>query len=612
MGLAVVVLIAGLATSAVAVVGLQRADRRAQSEALNARTDAIRTAVTTEGRRYVNALLDVAAGVGAQQELAAADFAAITAPISRDRLSGATGISFAVATAPDRLAQVQQQWRARGSPTLRLAPAGTARDEHRFVVLTRSLDGQPPVLGIDTTAAPEATEAMDAARATRRATASRTYVLLRDRAVPVDQQQLSFVLTVPVYASGSAPDVGGFRGWLLMGLRSGDFLSQVLQRVAQQQVGVTLFDNSAAGHGVPVAQWRPADTTLSGARRDVTVQVAQRQWHLSVQATTALTGGSQSQLTVATGTAGVLISVLLAGLVLVLATSRDRALRQVTEATAALHDDIARREHVEASLRRRETELSGFAGVVAHDLRSPLSVATGYLALLYEESHNTLNDSAQYYLNRVDAGVRRMTHLIDDLLAYATAENSRIHHEPVDLGVLTAEIIAERIAHLDADQRPAIDVSALPTVSGDPGMLRQVLDNLIGNAIKYTPHGRPARIEISARLQPDATWQITVADRGIGIGADDYDTVFHAFHRARGSEGYSGTGLGLAICQRIIDRHGGRISAHPNPGGGTRFIITLPGDAAHASTLSEPPGAACDAAEPGGRPLSSAADPERR
>ncbi|GAA3945709.1 sensor histidine kinase [Actinoplanes auranticolor] len=120
-------------------------------------------------------------------------------------------------------------------------------------------------------------------------------------------------------------------------------------------------------------------------------------------------------------------------------------------------------------------------------------------------------------------------------------------------------------------------------------MLRQVLDNLIGNAIKYTPHGRPARIEISARRHTVDAWQITVADRGIGINDDEYDTVFDAFRRARGSEGYSGTGLGLAICHRIIERHHGHIEAQANPGGGTRFTITLPADAVGHRPTSSPP-----------------------
>jgi signal transduction histidine kinase len=199
------------------------------------------------------------------------------------------------------------------------------------------------------------------------------------------------------------------------------------------------------------------------------------------------------------GGAGTLISVLLAGLVLMLATSRDRALRQVADATVALRQDIIHRQTVEAALRRREVELTGFAGVVAHDLRSPLSVAAGYVSILAEEFGDLLDDTGRGYVQRTEAGLARMARLIDDLLDYASAEHTHVNFQPVDLRALVADIIAERTSHLNNDQLPAIDLPALPTVSGDASMLRQVLDNLISNAIKYTPHGRPAQLTINAR-----------------------------------------------------------------------------------------------------------------
>jgi signal transduction histidine kinase len=107
-------------------------------------------------------------------------------------------------------------------------------------------------------------------------------------------------------------------------------------------------------------------------------------------------------------------------------------------------------------------------------------------------------------------------------------------------------------------------------------MTRQLLDNLIGNAIKYTPIGEPARIVVSA--EPDAAgWtRVRIADRGIGIPAEDQPRVFTSFHRASAHAGYAGTGLGLAICHRVVNRHGGTITASDNPGGGTRIQFTLP------------------------------------
>jgi signal transduction histidine kinase len=118
-------------------------------------------------------------------------------------------------------------------------------------------------------------------------------------------------------------------------------------------------------------------------------------------------------------------------------------------------------------------------------------------------------------------------------------------------------------------------IGTLPTVVADTTLIAHVLDNLIGNAIKYTPAGAVPEIEVSARRLADGTVRIDVADRGIGIPAADRPKLFDAFHRCGNSSGYAGTGLGLNICRRVVERHGGRIGAEDNPGGGTRFWFTL-------------------------------------
>lgn len=113
-------------------------------------------------------------------------------------------------------------------------------------------------------------------------------------------------------------------------------------------------------------------------------------------------------------------------------------------------------------------------------------------------------------------------------------------------------------------------------VQADPELLRHVIDNLLGNALKYTGPGLAAQVEVRAQVLPGGTVRIEVADRGIGIPTADLPKVFDAFHRSANSGGYQGTGLGLAICRRIVERHGGRIGVEENPGGGSRFWFTLP------------------------------------
>ena len=172
--------------------------------------------------------------------------------------------------------------------------------------------------------------------------------------------------------------------------------------------------------------------------------------------------------------------------------------------------------------------------------------------------------------------VDRMAGLIDTLLAYCTARDAPMRVRPVELGPLVAEVVHDRTAHLPGDRVPDIRIGPLPVVRADPAMLRHVLDNLLGNALKYVRPGATPRIDVTAAAAPQGRVRIEVADRGIGIPEADKPDVFETFHRATTAVGYAGTGLGLAICKRIVQRHGGEIGVQDNPGGGTRFFFTLP------------------------------------
>jgi light-regulated signal transduction histidine kinase (bacteriophytochrome) len=181
-------------------------------------------------------------------------------------------------------------------------------------------------------------------------------------------------------------------------------------------------------------------------------------------------------------------------------------------------------------------------------------------------------------LDRIMNAVDRMAALIDTLLAYTTSRDAPLTPRNVPLGPLVAEVVAQRTEHVrpGAGPPPDVYVGPLPEVRADPAMLRHVLDNLVGNALKYVPPGRAARIDVTAGPAEPGWARIEVADRGIGIPADDKPAIFESFHRARTAAGYAGTGLGLAICRRIVERHGGTIGVADNPGGGTRFHFTLP------------------------------------
>lgn len=210
---------------------------------------------------------------------------------------------------------------------------------------------------------------------------------------------------------------------------------------------------------------------------------------------------------------------------------------------------------------------------------------SAYTDFLREEAAPQLNDEHRGFLKRLRSGATRMQHLLDDLLDYATADNRALRTAPVNLADLVTDLIAERTSG-PVEHPPVIEIGPLPTCDGDVTLLRQAFDNLISNALKYTRHGHPAHVQITAANVGDS-WQIEINDHGIGIPDTQRDSIFTAFTRATGSEGYPGTGLGLAIVHRIIERHGGQISVTSNAHGGSRFCLMLP-TAAHVPAASTP------------------------
>jgi signal transduction histidine kinase len=566
----------GAGGTALAAFSLRTADDERISRALSQQTALATQTISAEIRRYTASLTDLAAALGAQAQIEAAEYAATTAALTSDRLPGATSVNLVVETPAARTGAVQAYWRARGVRGLTLAPAPD-RTSHRFVVLAHSIDGSAPSLGRDLSPSAEAAEALTAARQTGRVTVSRTYRLLRDAALPPARQQLSFVFAAPITASSpAAADHGRFRGWLVLGLRGSDFLARTIAAVAEDNVAVTL---SADGRDavVPVARWHPpARLDTSVPARMVQIEVLQRTWWLTVAPTTAILPTTDVHRDVAAWIVGGVITLLLALLTATATTARDRALRQVDSATATLRQDIDRREAVEQQLRERENELKGFAGVVAHDLRNPLARIAGYTDFLLEDTAETLDAEHRDFLARVRGGAQQMQTLIDDLLDYAAADNQALRHVSVDLNQVVAGVVHDRTI-LDATVRDAVDLTDLPHVLGDPILLRQVFDNLISNALKYTRAGLTPYAGISAYPEPGGDrHRIEVRDHGIGIPADQREAIFRPFVRADNSGRYPGTGLGLAIVHRIVERHGGHIGVDDDPAGGSRFWISLP------------------------------------
>ncbi|WP_295683556.1 ATP-binding protein [uncultured Nevskia sp.] len=258
-----------------------------------------------------------------------------------------------------------------------------------------------------------------------------------------------------------------------------------------------------------------------------------------------------------------------------------RSPEELAEANQRLLEEIASRELAEEELRRSLTdlnravkELEQFAYITSHDLQAPLRTISGFSQLLSLRHRDQLQGDAVEFLDYIDKGARQMQLLIKDLLSLSRvgrADAASITRRPL------ADTITEALKSLKAEiDRSSADIAfgTLPEIEANHGLLVQLLQNLIGNAIKFQkPDTRPS-IRISIERDGDH-WLLTVADNGIGIPADQLDNVFAIFRRLHGAETYEGTGIGLAICRKIAAYHGGDITATSDDSG-TQFRLRLP------------------------------------
>lgn len=236
--------------------------------------------------------------------------------------------------------------------------------------------------------------------------------------------------------------------------------------------------------------------------------------------------------------------------------------------------------------RQHRDALASFAGVVAHDLFNPLTIVSGWAESLDEEftDGDVSPEVGRPMVARLREAALHMRHVIGDLLAYTVARDQSLRPVAVDLSAEIRDLAALRSG---GPAEPLITVAPGLRAWADAGLVRQLFDNLLGNAVKYVAPGVQPRVDIGG--ERDGDWlEVTVTDNGIGIPADEREQVFETFHRAH-RNGYDGTGLGLAICRRIADRHGGSIHAEDGVDGvGTTFVVRLPASSAGYATLAAP------------------------
>jgi signal transduction histidine kinase len=253
---------------------------------------------------------------------------------------------------------------------------------------------------------------------------------------------------------------------------------------------------------------------------------------------------------------------------------------ELSSANAQLASSNARLESSNTMLRqaaelsRSNAELEQFASVASHDLQEPLRKVQTFAAQLTATEQERLSEEGQDYLRRMSDAAGRMRTLIDDLLMFSRVSTKGRPFVPVDLGEIVAQVLLD--LELSVKESGAkLTIGTLPTVEADPVQMRQLLQNLLGNGLKFRRLDVVPELDVSAKLDEHVV-ELTIRDNGIGFDEQYATRIFRAFERLHGARAYPGTGIGLALCRKIVERHHGTISARSEPGHGASFTVRLP------------------------------------
>jgi signal transduction histidine kinase len=271
---------------------------------------------------------------------------------------------------------------------------------------------------------------------------------------------------------------------------------------------------------------------------------------------------------------------------------------QLAESNTALATSHAELERHAQELARSNMELDQFASIASHDLQEPLRKVRTFTERVTATESAVLSERGRDYLERAGASAERMQQLIEDLLKFSRVTTQRRAFVPVDLEEVAREVLED----LDEEVRSAqalVSVGALPTISADAPQMRQLMQNLISNALKFRREGVRPEIDISA-ITEEGWVKLIVRDNGIGFDAQYAQRIFRVFERLHGRASYPGTGIGLALCLKIAERHGGTVLAESVPGQGSTFTVamqtqraeavnTLPGESADTPDQSQEP-----------------------
>jgi signal transduction histidine kinase len=504
-----------------------------------------------------------------------------------DRLKGLQALGFAEYVEPGEREAFVQKVRGEGLPRLSpdLKPGGERPAYFPLKFVAPSNEPNRRNLNLDVYADPAHRTAMDQARDSGSPRATGTVFVLTEPA-PGSSADLAlregFAVYLPVYREGEPQNtvaerrlalrgfVVGFFEWdgLLDGVFGGGFDPAIdFELYDSQDVAssLPLYDSD----GLPRAGNRSSVPLFSEESR---IGLAGREWSLYFATLPGFEEGAGSDLPLFVLASGVAVSFLLFGITWMLVRSRTLAERASRDL-----------EETNRELEGANKELEAFSYSVSHDLRAPLRSIEGFSQILLEDHAQGLDEEARGYLGRVRASSRRMALLIDDLLDLSRVTRSALRRQTVDLSALAREIAVE-IQKSRSDREARFVTAEGLVAEGDARLLRVALENLLGNAFKFTSKKEVATIEFGTAHRNDEV-AYYVRDDGVGFDPRYAEKLFGAFQRLHGADEFEGTGIGLATVARIVHRHGGRVWAEGAVGEGATFFFTLSGGHRQGASL---------------------------
>lgn len=496
----------------------------------------------------------------------------------------------------ERRAEGYENFEIRGLLDGQLQPLPPSSERSSVITYLEPWEGNEAAFGFDIRTNP--TVALTLPRAIG---AGEPAVSGRIRLVQETGDAYAVVLYHPLYAGGVVPSVSALRELKHIGFVSGvlrlpNLLAGPLQMPMGEDMRVRLVDLEADPELQLMFESRsPVSGAADGFHHIEQLSFGQRRWQMEFALPAAYLLTHRSWQAWSLLAVGLLLTSLLGLLILILSGRNERVqqmvserTRSLTEANQTLLEREGAMERLVGELRASEQqllratsdleasnrELEQFAYVASHDLKAPLRTVASFTQLLERRLGAELDADASEYLDYIRRGVHNMHALTDDLLSISRIGKAALNREPVSLKSVVEQARDSLTADIEACGA-RLQIDTLPTVEGDAGMLVQVFQNLIGNAIKFQPVGRKPVVQVRCEGQRDG-WHVEVVDNGIGMDTEHLERIFLIFSRLHTQEQYPGTGLGLALSKKIVLLHGGSIWASSRPGEGSTLHVWLP------------------------------------